>query len=163
MAKKNRRDNVQFDENAQVELTGEEIVEGEQKESKKREPSARTVLKNKIFEYLTTTPIADLPTDLGNLVNEYVSLPGRETARGERKPSRQALMREMMLEQKDVHEDVFYKDFKIGRLECKRIMYNLRKKVSDANTAIYVSFDPATGLYHLAGQGIDPPEGFEEK
>lgn len=157
MAKRNRPQDVAFDENAQVEVTEQELEEGKKK--KKREPSKRTLLRNQILEFVTTN-VDKLPKELATLVSELNTLPSG-VGRGEGKPSRQATMRTMLIESKKVHEDKFYEQFKIGRLECKRIMYNLRKKVAKPEDAIYVTFDPENGMYELAGQGENPPDGFD--
>ncbi|MHA1302157.1 MAG: hypothetical protein ACTSPI_00445 [Candidatus Heimdallarchaeaceae archaeon] len=154
MAKRKNED-VTFDENEVVEVTEEELTEG--KEKKKREPSRRTILKNEIFEYVLDSTHEDaLPDELMEKVKEFKSLPGRRTA-GVRGPSIAGQLKEMILEEKQIHEDVFYDKFKLGRLEMKRRFYNMRKKVANPEDAVWVSFDKETGLYTLEGTGAEAP------
>jgi len=151
---KNRRgqEEVTFNEDEVVEVTAQELEEGEKK---KREPSRRTVLRNEILAYVVEHA-DELSGPLAEKALELKKLPGRR-AGAERGPSIAGQLKEMILEQKEIHEDVFYNKFKLGRLEMKRRFYNMRKKVSDPAEAVWVSFDPDTGIYKLEGIGEEPP------
>lgn len=162
MAKRKNED-VAFDENENVEVTETELEEGAEKAKKKREPSRRTILTKEIVGYLFEN-VDDLPEELASKVRELKSLPARvgRGGRGEGKPSIASQLKEMILSDREIHEDVFYEKFKLGRLEMKRRFYNMRKKVSDPNDAVWVSFDPETGIYRLEGTGAEPPANWVE-
>lgn len=153
MAKRKSED-VTFDEN---EVTEEVLEEGAEKKKKKRAPSPRKQLADKITTYLFEN-VDSLPTDLQEMVNTLKSMPkrGRRAGAG-RGPSITSQIKEMILEDREIHEDVFFEKFKAGRLEMKRKFYNLRKKVANPEDAIWVSFDPETGIYRLDGTGAEPP------
>lgn len=157
MAKKKKKDEeVTFDENSQVDVTVEQLKEGEKKE---RKVSRRTILRKEILEFLVDHT-DELPDILAKKVKELKTLPTRVGA-GEGKPSIAKQLKEMILEKKEIHEDVFYNTFKLGRLEMKRRFYNMRKKVAEPKDAVYVSFDPDSGIYKLEGEGEVLPEGFD--
>lgn len=160
---KRKSDEVAFDENDNVEVTETELEEGAEKAPrKKREPSRRTILTKEIVGYLFEN-VDDLPEELASKVRELRSMPARVgRGRGEGKPSIASQLKEMILAEKEIHEDVFYERFKLGRLEMKRRFYNMRKKVSDPNDAVWVSFDPETGIYRLEGTGAEPPANWVE-
>lgn len=155
MAKRKSED-VAFNEDEVVEVTESELEEGK----KKREPSRRTILRKQIAEYVLAHP-DELPSELAEMVNELNSLPGRRVGAG-RGPSIAGQLKEMILEEKEIHEDVFYDKFKLGRLEMKRRFYNMRKKVANPEDAVWVSFDPETGIYKLEGTGAEPPANWKD-
>ena len=156
MAKKKKDEVVTFDENSQVDVTVEQLEEGKKKE---RKVSRRTVLRKEIFEFLVEQT-EELPDILATKIKEWKVLPTRVGA-GEGKPSIAKQLKEMILEKKEIHEDDFYNAFKLGRLEMKRRFYNMRKKVAEPKDAVYVGFDPDTGIYKLEGEGEVPPAGFD--
>jgi hypothetical protein len=166
MAKKNREEGTaeEFDENGDVELTEEELEDTGAEASvpkKKREPSRKTILLKQVSVFLTEHT-DELPEELATMIRELKTLPGR-AGRAEGKASIAAQLREMILSEKEIHEDVFYAKFKLGRLEMKRRFYNMRKKISDPKDAVYVSFDPETGIYRYEGEGETPPANWIEK
>lgn len=155
MAKRKSAD-VEFNEDEVVEVNEQELEEGK----KKREPSRRTVLKNEILQYVQDH-VDELSGDLADKVSELISLPGRRVGVG-RGPSIAGQLKEMILEQEEIHEDIFYEKFKLGRLEMKRRFYNMRKKVANPEDAVWVSFDPESGIYKLEGTGAEPPSNWNE-
>ena len=160
MAKRSKNEDVAFDENAPVEATEQELTEGETPK-KKRTPSPRKLLADEITQYLFDNT-GDLPAPLQELVERLKAMPkrGRRAGAG-RGPSITGQIKAMILEQNEIHEDVFYEQFKAGRLEMKRKFYNLHKKVANPEDAIWVSFNPETGMYHLDGTGAEPPANWD--
>lgn len=162
MARRDKESNdsdVAFDENATADVTEQEVAEGEKKA---RTPSRRTVLQNEILAYVIDPANFDsLPDSLMARGKEFAALPVRGGG-GERGPSLAKVLREMILEKKEIHEDRFYELFKLGRLEMKRRFYNMRKKISDPKDAVWVSFDPDTGIYKLEGTGAEAPTNWTE-
>ena len=154
MAKRHRED-VTFDENESVEVTEQELAEGEKK---KRAPSRKSILRQEIVAYMLEHT-DELPDVLAEKVNELKAIPGRR-AGGERGPSIAATLKEMILSDREIHEDVFYNKFKLGRLEMKRRFYNMRKKVANPEDAVWVSFDKETGIYRLEGTGAEAPSNW---
>jgi len=152
MAKKHRDEDVTFDENEVVEVTEQEVVEGEKK---KRTPSRKAILKQDIIGYIMENT-DELPPVLREKVEELKTIPSRGPS-GERGPSIAGQLKKMILEEKEIHEDVFYNKFKLGRLEMKRRFYNMRKKIAKPEDAVWVSFDKETGIYRLEGTGANPP------
>lgn len=157
MARKNKKGKgVEFNENKVVEVTEEELKEGEKKV---RKPSKKTLLQKEIVTYLLDHT-DDLPGKLQDMVQEFKAIPSRVT--GARGPSIAGQLKNMILTEKEIHEDRFFEVFKLGRLEMKRRFYNMRKKVSDPKDAVWVSFNPETGLYKLEGTGEQPPKTWIE-
>lgn len=151
-----KRNSEEFNEENTVDVS--EVTAGEEKP--KRKPSPKTEARNNILSYVTEN-MESLPSDLQDLVKVYNSVPGRSSG-GSQSNSVAARIRKMFEEYEEIHEDKFYDEFKIGRLEMKRRIYNLRKKNSDPSDNVYVSFDPETGIYKVEGKGATPPEAFED-
>lgn len=159
MAKRNRKD-VTFDENEQVEVTEEKLEEGKAKAKKKKTPSRKSILRKEIFEAVLLN-VDDMLPKIRDKIVEYQAIPSKGRGPGAGAASTAARVKTMILEEKKVHEDIFYNKFKMGRLECKRKFYNMRTKLTKAEDAVYVSFNSETGVYELEGTGATPPKGFD--
>lgn len=67
-----------------------------------------------------------------------------------------AVFEEMFKAAKQMHEDIVFKQFRVGRTEMRRFMIDAVKKPKPEDR-IWVSFDFNTGLYNLKGKGATPP------
>lgn len=58
------------------------------------------------------------------------------------------------------HEDELFKNFRVGRSEMRNYIIRAIKNVKPEER-VWVSFDPQTGVYKLAGTGKDAPANWK--
>lgn len=63
-------------------------------------------------------------------------------------------------ENEEISEDDIFVAHKLGRTEMATATKNIIKKFAPADRK-WISFDPETGVYTLAGTGADPPEDWK--
>lgn len=137
----------------------EEVAKSEVKAKRKYKASKRTTITNDILDFIRTHA-KTLSEELVDKVVSLDALPARGI-RGPSAPSASGTIRNMMIDQKYVHEDIFWEKFKQGRMGMRRIFYNLRMKNKDPKNNLYIHFDHEKKVYVLDGAGPEAPKGFE--
>ena len=66
----------------------------------------------------------------------------------------------MLTAKNQVAEDVLFAEFKVGRKDCAGFIRKHLRSVEPANR-VWITFDPNTGIYKIAGKGEKEPQGWK--
>lgn len=140
-------------ENAGTENT--EISAAEAKKIAKRAASkAKKALKKTALEQVLAFVLDNATEQV--IIDAANSLkPGRTVVTGI-----SATIADYMVENGEANEDTLWAEFKLGRAEMRKTGVNLIKKAKTPADRLWISFDPETGVYTLAGKGADVPAGW---